>query len=140
MESNPTSRESFDIGGCKISAVVAGNLDNPPVLLLHGFPSSSRTFRNMIPRLAEVCFVVAPDLPGFGQSGLIPNPTFVRFADLIEDLLEQLGIGNTYLYVHDFGAPVALELAMRNPHRVLGLIIQNANAHRTGFGPTWQDT
>lgn len=140
MDSNPARRESFDIAGCKLSAVVAGEGTNPAVLLLHGFPSSSRTFRNIIPRLSEVCFAIAPDLPGFGQSDLISDPTFVRFADLIEGLLAELGVSNVHLYVHDFGAPVALDLAMRNPNRVLGLIIQNANAHRTGLGPQWQDT
>lgn len=140
MEASPAPRESFDIAGCRISAVVAGNRNNPGALLLHGFPSSSRTFRNIIPRLSEDCFVIAPDLPGYGQSDLIRDPTFARFADLIDGLLGKLGVVNAYLYVHDYGAPVALDLAMRDPHRVLGLIIQNANAHRTGFGPTWRDT
>jgi pimeloyl-ACP methyl ester carboxylesterase len=109
-------------------------------LLLHGFPSSSRTFRNIIPRLSEACFTVAPDLPGSGQSALIPDPSFRRFGDLIAGLLQQLGVVSAYFYLHDFGAPVALDLAMRDPRRVLGLIIQNANAHRTGFGPQWRDT
>jgi pimeloyl-ACP methyl ester carboxylesterase len=140
MDTRLARRERFDIAGCRVSAVVAGKPDNPAVLLLHGFPSSSRTFRDIIPRLSEACFVIAPDLPGFGQSDLIPDPTFARFADLIAGLLEQLGVVSTYLYVHDFGAPVVLDLAMRDPRRVLGLIIQNANAHRTGFGPTWQAT
>jgi pimeloyl-ACP methyl ester carboxylesterase len=137
---NLARRESFDIAGCRICAVVAGNRNNPAVLLLHGLPSSSRTFRNIIPRLSEVCFTIAPDLPGSGQSDLIAEPTFARFADLIEGLLETLGVVRAYLYVHDYGAPVALDLAMRDPRRVLGLIIQNANAHRTGFGPQWRDT
>src|SRR5688500_10190907 len=131
MEASLARRESFDIAGCRISAVVAENRNNPAVLLLHGFPSSSRTFRNIITRLSEACFAIAPDLPGFGQSDLIPNPTFARFADLIESLLEKLGVVSAYLYLHDFGAPVALDLAMRDPPRVLGLIVQNANAHRT---------
>lgn len=140
MTDSPARREDFDIAGCRISAVLAGNRSNPAFLLLHGFPSSSRTFRNIIPRLSETCFVIAPDLPGFGQSGLIPDPSFARFTDVIEDLLKKLGVASAYLYVHDYGAPVALDLAMRDPRRVLGLVIQNANAHRTGFGPAWQDT
>jgi pimeloyl-ACP methyl ester carboxylesterase len=140
MEANPARRESFDIGGCRISAVVAGDRNKPSVLLLHGFPTSSLTFRDVIPRLSEVCFVIAPDLPGSGQSDLVADPTFARFADLMEGLLSKLAVGSMYLYVHDFGAPVALDLAMRDPGRVLGLIIQNANAHRTGFGPQWQAT
>lgn len=133
MEAGRPRRESFDIAGCRISAVLAGDPNSPAVLLLHGFPSSSRTFRNVIPRLSETCFVIAPDLPGFGQSDLVADPSFARFADLIEGLLEALGVERAYLYVHDFGAPVALDLAMRDPRRVRGLIVQNANAHRTGF-------
>lgn len=140
MENSPARRESFDIAGSRISAVLAGNRDDPAVLLLHGFPSSSRTFRNIIPRLSAACFAIAPDLPGFGQSDLIAAPSFARCADLIEGLLAKLGVARTYLYVHDFGAPVALDLAMRAPDRVLGLIVQNANAHRTGLGPAWRDT
>ncbi len=120
--------------------MVAGNPSNPAILLLHGLPNSSRNFRNIIPRLSDTCFVIAPDLPGFGQSDVIPEPTFPRLADFIEGLLEELGVATAYLYVHDYGAPVALDLAMREPRRVLGLIIQNGNAHRTGFGPNWQDT
>lgn len=140
MTADPSRREVFDIAGCKISTVLAGSRSNPAFLLLHGFPSSSRTFRNIIPRLSERCFVIAPDLPGFGQSGLIPDPAFARFTDVIEGLLEKLGVTSAYLYVHDYGAPVALDLAMRDPRRVRGLVVQNANAHRTGFGPAWQDT
>lgn len=140
MKASPAHQESFDIAGCGISALLAGSRDKPAMLLLHGFPSSSRTFRNIIPRLSESCFVIAPDLPGFGQSGLIPDPSFARFTDLMEGLLEQLGVTSAYLYVHDFGAPVALDLAMRKPGRVLGLVIQNGNAHRSGFGPAWRDT
>jgi pimeloyl-ACP methyl ester carboxylesterase len=140
MDTHPARREAFDIAGCRISAVVTGDRNNPAILLLHGFPSSSRSFRNIIPRVSEDCFVIAPDLPGFGQSDLIPDPSFARFADLIEGLLEKLGVISAHLYVHDFGAPVALDLATRDPRRVLGLIVQNANAHRTGFGPTWRDT
>jgi len=140
MKADPALRESFDIAGCKLSAVVGGNRGHPAVLLLHVFPSSSRTFRNVIPRLAEACFVIAPDLPGSGESDLIPDATFARFADLVEGLLQELGIAKVHLYLHDFGAPVALELAMRDPRRVLGLIIQNANAHRSGMGPQWRGT
>src|SRR5688572_14882247 len=128
-------RENFEIEGCRVSAVLGGIRSNPAILLLHGLPNSSRNFRNIIPRLSEICFVIAPDLPGFGQSDVIPAPTFARLADLIEGLLKELGIASAYLYVHDYGAPVALDLAMRDPRRVLGLIIQNANAHRSGFGP-----
>jgi pimeloyl-ACP methyl ester carboxylesterase len=71
---------------------------------------------------------------------LISDPTFDRFTDLIEGPLAQLGVANAYLYVHDFGTPVALNLAMRDPRGVLGLIVQNANANCTVLGPSWRDT
>jgi pimeloyl-ACP methyl ester carboxylesterase len=140
MNATPVRRETFHIEDCRISASLAGDPGKPALLLLHGFPASSRTFRNIIPRLSEECFVVAPDLPGSGESGLIANATFSRFSDLVEGLLGKLAVERMHLYVHDYGAPVALDLAMRDPGRVLGLIIQNANAHRSGFGPAWKDT
>lgn len=140
MRSQSLSREAFEIDSCRISSIVTGDRDKPAIVLLHGFPNSSRGFRDVIPTLSKTCFVIAPDLPGSGQSDPIPNATFPRFADLMEALLTRLGVAKAYLYVHDYGAPVALDLAMRDPTRVLGLIIQNANAHRTGFGPQWRDT
>lgn len=126
--------------GAMLSFVTAGVPSNPAILLLHGFPSSSRTFRGIIPRLSEVAYVVAPDLPGFGESEPVPSPSFAALTDAVLELLVHLRVGPRYLYVHDFGAPVALEIAMRAPHSVLGLVVQNANAHHTGQGPAWADT
>lgn len=126
--------------GAMLSFVTAGVPSNPAILLLHGFPSSSRTFRGIIPRLSEVAYVVAPDLPGFGESEPVPSPSFAALTDAVLELLVHLRVGPRYLYVHDFGAPVALEIAMRAPQSVLGLVVQNANAHRTGQGPAWADT
>ena len=83
---------------------------------------------------------VAPDLPGFGASDLPSEPSFDRMARSIEELLSRLHVGRRFLYLHDWGAPVALHLAMHAPELVEGLIIQNANAHRSGFGPQWADT
>ncbi len=119
---------------------VAGKKENPALVLLHGFPSSSDSFRDVIGPLAEQCFVVAPDLPGFGNSEPIERPSFSRFADVIEGVLEQLGVRTFYLYLHDFGAAVGLHLATRAPERILGLIVQNANAHESGLGPQWAAT
>ena len=112
----------------------------PPLLLLHGFPSSSRSFRNVIEPLSRDCFVIAPDLPGFGSAEPITEPSFARFADIIEDLLARLGVDSFYLYLHDYGAAVGLHLATRAPDRIRGLIIQNANAHESGLGPQWAAT
>jgi pimeloyl-ACP methyl ester carboxylesterase len=133
-------RKLFLSGGTELSFLTAGSESNPPVLLLHGFPNSARGFRDVIPFLARDAYVIAPDLPGFGESEPLPNATFVAFARAISELLERLAVGSRFIYLHDFGAPVGLSLAMESPDRVLGLIIQNANAHRTGFGPQWADT
>lgn len=94
----------------------------------------------MIPTLARDAYVIAPDLPGFGESEPLEAPSFDAFTDAIHELLEHLAVGHRYLYVHDFGAPVALSIAMREPERVLGLIVQNANAHSSGWGPGWAAT
>jgi pimeloyl-ACP methyl ester carboxylesterase len=123
--------------GAELSFITAGDVSKPAVLLLHGFPSSARTFRDVIPGLSEVAYVVAPDLPGFGESDVLPAVSFPAFGEAVSELLEHLGIGPLYIYLHDWGAPVGFHIAMQAPERVLGLIVQNANAHRTGFGPTW---
>lgn len=81
-----------------------------------------------------------PICPGYGQSAPLPAPSFSAFGATIQELLEQLAIGPRFIYLHDWGAPVGLDIAMRSPEQVCGLIIQNANAHRTGFGPLWQTT
>lgn len=127
-------------GGTELAVVTAGDPSNPALLLLHGFPSSAQTFRDVIPALAETAYVVAPDLPGFGASDVLPSVSFSAFGDAISEVLDQLSIRRRYVYLHDYGAPVGLEIAMKAPDLVSGLIIQNANAHRTGFGPGWRDT
>jgi pimeloyl-ACP methyl ester carboxylesterase len=126
--------------GGEVAVRTAGDPSKPPLVLLHGFPSSSRTFRDVIAPLSGSVYVVAPDLPGFGASDLPPEPSFDMLASSVEEVLSRLNVGRRFLYLHDFGAPVALHLAMHAPELVEGLIIQNANAHRTGFGPQWADT
>jgi pimeloyl-ACP methyl ester carboxylesterase len=135
------ARSSLQLtGGTRLSYVIAGSKERPAVLLIHGFPSSSNTFRDVLAPLAEVAFVVAPDLPGYGRSDVLPTTTFDGLATAITELIEHLKIRDRFIYVHDYGAPVAFCIAMNDPERVRGLIIQNANAHRTGFGPQWKDT
>lgn len=126
--------------GTDVSVVVAGEQRHPAVLLLHGFPSSANTFRDVIPALARSCHVIAPDLPGFGQSEMLPVTSFDAYTAVVSELLDHLGAGPRFIYLHDFGAPVGLRLAMNAPQQVLGLIVQNANAHHTGFGPQWKAT
>jgi pimeloyl-ACP methyl ester carboxylesterase len=118
----------------------AGDAAKPALVLVHGFPNSSRGFRDVVEPLSRSAFVVAPDLPGFGASDLPTAPSFDGLAGAVAELLSRLNVGRRFLYVHDYGAPVALRLAMEAPELVEGLIIQNANAHRSGFGPQWADT
>lgn len=135
------TRQRFRLsGGTDLSFTTAGSPSHPALLLLHGFPSSARTFRHVVPELAKVAHVVAPDLPGFGVSDPLPKPTFHAFGEAVQELLDHLAVGPRYVYLHDFGAPVGFHVAMQAPDEVLGLIVQNANAHRTGFGPGWSDT
>jgi pimeloyl-ACP methyl ester carboxylesterase len=127
-------------GGTELAVVTAGDPSNPALLLLHGFPSSSRTFREIVPVLARTVHVVAPDLPGFGASEVLPSPSFAALGAAVSEALQQLAIGRRYVYLHDYGAPVGLQIAMESPELVAGLIVQNANAHRTGLGPQWSAT
>jgi pimeloyl-ACP methyl ester carboxylesterase len=127
-------------GGTSLSYLTAGRQSSPALLLLHGFPSSALSFRKLIPVLASNAYVVAPDLPGFGQSDPIADPSFEAFSGAIGELLEHLGVGARFIYLHDFGAPVGFDIAMRAPRDVLGLVIQNANAHTSGFDDGWAAT
>lgn len=127
-------------GGTGLAYSTAGDASDPAVLLLHGTPNSSRMFRDVAPALAQAAYVVAPDLPGHGGSEALQDTSFASIGDAILELLERLGIGQRFIYLHDWGAPVGLHIAMQAPERVLGLIVQNANAHRTGWGPGWADT
>jgi pimeloyl-ACP methyl ester carboxylesterase len=124
-------------GGTDLSFVIAGDASKPAVLLLHGFPGSAGYFREVVPALSRVAHVIAPDLPGFGESDVLPAPSFAGFGRAIAELLDRLAVGPRYVYLHDFGAPAGFQIAMEAPERVLGLIVQNANAHRSGLGPPW---
>ena len=119
----------------------AGAADAPVLLLLHGFPTSSHMFRNLIPRLASSFRLVAPDYPGFGLSSMPDRArfeyTFDNLTTVVEGLLEQLGLDAYSLYVMDYGAPVGFRLALRDPGRVRGLIVQNGNAYEEGLRDFW---
>lgn len=132
--------ERFAIGATKLAVRLAGDRSQPALLLIHGFPSSSASFRDVMEPLSQDCFVIAPDLPGFGESEPIHAPSFSRFADMLQLLLAQLGVTRFHLYLHDFGAAVGLYLATRTPGTVRSLVIQNANAHESGMGPGWAET
>ncbi len=119
----------------------AGPRDAPVVLLLHGFPTSSHMFRNLIPLLADRYRVIAPDYPGFGYSDAPDHKTFTysfaHYADMVDDLLGQLGAKSYAMYVMDYGAPVGYRLALKHPERVTGLIVQNGNAYEEGLKAFW---
>jgi pimeloyl-ACP methyl ester carboxylesterase len=138
--STSTRRRLRLSGGTELAFIAAGEPAKPAVVLLHGSPSSAQMFREVIPALSQIAYVIAPDLPGFGESDVLPSPSFPAFGQAISELLDQLSVGPRYLYLHDYGAPVGLHIAMQAPERVLGLIIQNGNAHRTGLGPQWDET
>ncbi|MEU4474075.1 alpha/beta hydrolase [Micromonospora sp. NPDC023888] len=132
-----------DIDGLEVFFREAGQAGQPTVLLLHGFPSSSHTFREVMPTLADVAHVIAPDLPGFGMSSSPTideyDYTFENLSRAIEHLLDHLGVERFFVYLHDFGAPVGYHLATRAPDRIRGLIVQSGNAHEDGLGAQWDD-
>ena len=119
----------------------AGPRNAPVILLLHGFPTSSNMFRNLIPRLAGSFRVVAPDYPGFGQSSMPDHTqfayTFENYANIVGSLVEGLGVSKYSLYVMDYGAPVGYRLALHHPERVQTLIVQNGNAYDEGLREFW---
>jgi pimeloyl-ACP methyl ester carboxylesterase len=133
-------RATFEIEDIKLAVRLSGSRDKPALLLIHGFPSSAESFRNVIDTLSRDCFVIAPDLPGFGHSEPIAQPSFARFAKAIETLLSKLGVESFHIYLHDYGAAVGFYLATRAPQKIRSLIIQNANAHASGMGPQWSAT
>lgn len=119
----------------------AGPRDAPTLLLLHGYPSSSRMFDTLIPLLADRYHIVAPDYPGFGQSDAPPAASFAysfdHLADIVGKLTETLQLHSYVLYLQDYGGPVGFRLALAHPERVTALVIQNAVAHEEGLGPAW---
>ena len=119
----------------------AGPKDAPVIVLLHGYPSSSRMFDTLIPLLAGCYRLIAPDYPGFGHSDAPPPCeyayTFDHLAGTIGGLLEQLGVGRCAFYLQDYGGPVGFRLMLARPERVRALIVQNANAYREGLGAKW---
>lgn len=121
----------------------AGDKDKKPtILLLHGFPTSSHMFRNVIPALADKFHLVAPDYPGFGYSSMPPvdrfEYTFDHLAEIVDKFVHQIGLEKYSLYVMDYGAPVGYRLAVKHPEKIEALIVQNGNAYEEGLGEFWE--
>jgi len=132
---------NIQVNGINIFYREAGNPHSPAVLLLHGFPTSSHMFRNLIPQLAGEHHVVAPDLPGFGFSDAPARAdfkyTFENLATVIDAFTEQIGLSRIAIYIFDYGAPVGLRLALRHPERISAIISQNGNAYEEGLSEGW---
>jgi len=130
-----------DVDGFKVFYREAGRKGAAKLLLLHGFPSASHMFRDLIPHLENDFHIVAPDLPGFGRSDMPPREkfryTFDRIAEVIERFTEVIGFDRFAVYVFDYGAPTGFRLAMRRPERITAIISQNGNAYEEGLSEGW---
>jgi pimeloyl-ACP methyl ester carboxylesterase len=136
-----TSIHRVEADGVTVFYRQAGSPNSPVVLLLHGFPTSSFQYRDLIPRLADRCRVIAPDLPGFGFTE-VPDQrrykySFDSLADTVVAFTDALQLKRYALYVFDYGAPVGFRLAMARPERVTAIVSQNGNAYEEGLGDAW---
>jgi pimeloyl-ACP methyl ester carboxylesterase len=132
------------VGGVDIFYREAGPKDAPTILLLHGFPTSSQMFRNLIPALADRYHIIAPDYPGYGHSSMPAHDefeyTFDHLAEVMEEFIGTVGLGKFAIYVQDYGAPVGYRLAAAHPERITAIIVQNGNAYDEGIdNKFWSD-
>ena len=137
-----TTFRAVNIDGLDIFYREAGSPANPTILLLHGFPTSSHMFRNLISALSNRFHLVAPDYPGYGNSSMPTinefDYTFDRLAEVMDKFIEAVGLARYSLYVMDYGAPIGYRLAVKHPERVEALIVQNGNAYEEGLSEFWQ--
>jgi pimeloyl-ACP methyl ester carboxylesterase len=141
--STKVTHQTVKVGDLDLFYREAGPKGAPAVLLLHGFPTSSQMFRNLIPALADEYRVVAPDYPGYGHSSMPPHDqfsyTFDNLAKVIDEFTEKVGLTQYALYVQDYGAPVGYRLASAHPERVTAIVVQNGNAYDEGLdNPFWE--
>jgi pimeloyl-ACP methyl ester carboxylesterase len=133
--------KTVEINGLDIFYREAGPKDAFSILLLHGFPTSSHMFRNLIPALSDKYHLVAPDYPGFGNSSMPKvdefDYTFDNIAEIMDAFIQKIGLKNYSMYVMDYGAPVGYRIAVKHPERVESLIVQNGNAYEEGLREFW---
>jgi len=132
---------NVDVDGLDVFYREAGDSKSPTLLLLHGFPTTSHMFRDLIPLLADRFHLVAPDLPGFGRTALAARDTFDytfdNLAKVVDRFTEVVGLDRFALYIFDYGAPVGLRLAVKHPERITAIISQNGNAYTEGLSQGW---
>lgn len=137
----PTLYKTIKIDGLNIFYREAGPKNKPTIVLLHGFPTSSHMFRNLIPALSSKYHVIAPDYPGYGNSSMPKmgefDYSFDRLAEVVEKFLDKVGVKKYTLYLMDYGAPIGFRIAAKHPKRVQALIIQNGNAYEEGLREFW---
>lgn len=136
-----TKYNNIEVDGLNIFYREAGDVNKPNFLLLHGFPSASHMFKDLIPILAPYFHVIAPDLPGFGQSESPDHNkfeyTFKHLAQIIDDFTNHLQMHKFYMYVFDYGAPIGFYIASWHPEKILGIVSQNGNVYQEGLGKKW---
>jgi pimeloyl-ACP methyl ester carboxylesterase len=132
---------STDVNGLNVFYREAGPPGAPKLLLMHGYPSASHMFRDLIPQLADRFHVIAPDMPSFGQSAMPARDsftyTFEALTDVVEGFTDKVGFDRYALYAFDYGAPVGFRLAVRRPERITAIISQNGNAYTEGLSDGW---
>lgn len=134
--------KTIDVDGIKVFYREAGDVNKPAILLLHGFPSASHMFRDLIPELADDYHLIAPDYPSFGQTEAPSRDKFTynfdNLAKVVDSFTEKLGLNKYSMYVFDYGAPIGYRLAMWHPERIQAIISQNGNAYEEGLGKKWE--
>ena len=130
------------VNNCKVFYREAGNPENPTILLLHGFPSASHMFRDLMPELADKYHLIAPDMPSFGQTECLSREcqvyTFDYLARVMDAFTEVIGLEHFSMYIFDYGAPVGMRLSLWHPERIDAIISQNGNCYEEGLGKKWE--